>query len=176
MTFPNIFGAISTALPSPFRFALAAIGMGGLALAATAPSQAAESIGINQSVALRVINDFRAENGLGALSISAGLMQVAGDHSDAMANSASTSHTVGGSLASRVRAGGVRYSAIAENVSSGQRSYASAMDAWVRSPGHRHNLLRANLTSIGFAGSSEGGRNYFTQVFAAAPRGFLSAL
>ena len=93
-----------------------------------------------------------------------------------MADSDQTNHTVGGSLSSRVRAGGFKYSAIAENVGSGQRNYAAAMDAWVRSPGHRSNLLRPNLTSIGFAGSREGGRNYWAQVFGAAPRGFLSAL
>jgi len=173
----NIFGASSTLMSRTARMTLAAIGVAGLALCATvAPSQAADGIGFDQNAALRVVNSFRAENGLRPLTISSRLMQVAEEHSDSMANSDQTNHTVGGSLASRVRGGGVKYSAIAENVSSGQRSYAAAMDAWVRSPGHRQNLLRPNLTSIGFAGSREGGRNYFTQVFSAPPRGFLSAL
>ena len=177
MTNLNVFGATRTRMFRTARMTLAAIGLAGLGITATvAPSQAADGIGFDQTAALRVVNNFRAENGLGPLTISARLMQVAEQHSDSMANSDQTNHTVGGSLASRVRGGGVKYSAIAENVSSGQRSYAAAMDAWVRSPGHRQNLLRSNLTTIGFAGSREGGRNYFTQVFAAPPRGFLSAL
>jgi len=159
------------------RLTLAAIGMAGLALCTTvAPSQAADGIGFDQNAALRAVNSFRAENGLRPLTINSRLMQVAETHADLMADSNQTNHTVGGSLSSRVRAGGFKYSAIAENVGSGQRNYAAAMDAWVRSPGHRSNLLRPNLTSIGFAGSREGGRNYWAQVFGAAPRGFLSAL
>jgi uncharacterized protein YkwD len=55
-----------------------------------------------------------------------------------------------------------------ENVASGQKSFGDAMHFWEESPGHRTNLLRANVTAIGVAmAKSSSGRAYWTLVLGA---------
>jgi uncharacterized protein YkwD len=177
MTFPKLFGANSTAMSKTSRPFIPALALAGLVLGAgLSPSAAADSVGFNQSAALRLVNDFRAENGVGPVRIDERLMQVASSQSDAMADQDRLGHSVAGSLSRRVRNSGVTYSAIAENVGAGQSSFSGAMDRWTRSPVHRQNILRSNLTSIGFAGAQAGGKIYWTEVFSASPRGFMSAL
>lgn len=177
MTFPKLFGAIRTAMPKISLKVIPALALAGLALGAgLSPSIAADSVGFNQNAALRMVNAFRADNGVGPLRIDERLMQVASTQSDAMADQDRLGHSVAGSLASRVRSSGLKYSAIAENVGAGQDSFSGAMERWMQSPAHRQNLLRSNLTSIGFAGSHAGGKIYWTEVFSASPRGFISAL
>ena len=177
MTFPKLFGANSTAMSKFTRQTLPALAIVGFVLGASlSPSVAASAIGFNQNAALRLVNNFRAENGAAPLRLDSQLMQVARTQSNAMADRNKVGHSVAGSLSSRMRNGGVKYSAIAENIGAGQSTFAAAMNRWIRSPGHRKNILRSNLTSIGFAGSQNGGRNYWTQVFSAPPRSFISGL
>lgn len=177
MTLSKLFGACSTPMPKIGRQNLLALVLAGLVLGAgLSPSTAADSVGFDQNAALRLVNDLRADNGVGPVRIDQRLMQIASTQSDAMADQGSLSHSVGGSLSSRMRSGGVRYSAIAENVGAGQSSFSGAMNRWMRSPAHRQNILRGNLTAIGFAGSQSGGKIYWTEIFSAPPRGFSFGL
>jgi uncharacterized protein YkwD len=61
---------------------------------------------------------------------------------------------------------GGRFHFVGENIAAGYPSVAVTCAAWMRSAGHRANILRASYTSIGagFARGGEYGR-YYVQVF-----------
>ena len=55
---------------------------------------------------------------------------------------------------------------VAENIAMGQRNSEQAMLSWMRSPGHRANILNPRYRSIGIAGfMSPGGTCYWCQQF-----------
>ena len=63
---------------------------------------------------------------------------------------------------------GYRYSYLAENVAAGQRSPQSVVDSWMKSSGHRKNILNPKVTEIGVGYSSvsrDRYGTYWTQVF-----------
>ncbi|KAA0971149.1 CAP domain-containing protein [Aureimonas fodinaquatilis] len=132
---------------------------------------ATEPLPINRQAALASVNQFRAQNGLPPLRINSQLMAAAQVQSNAMAAQDRLDHNAGGRLPGRVAAAGYNWSTTAENIGRGYANYSAAMAGWIGSSGHRRNLLNPNVTEIGFAGarSVNGGRNYWTQVFA-APR------
>jgi uncharacterized protein YkwD len=119
-----------------------------------------------------LINEKRAENGLPELKWSEEVAKVARLHSQNMANSKFFSHQGLDGLRVDDRAyslGVKRWQSIGENIAS-NRGFGSptevAVDAWMRSPGHRGNILN-NLwqeTGIGVAVDNDG-KYYFTQVF-----------
>ena len=47
----------------------------------------------------------------------------------------------------------------------GRRSEEAAIDTWMRSPGHRENILPPDFTDTGVGVCREGTTYYFTQVF-----------
>jgi uncharacterized protein YkwD len=62
-----------------------------------------------------------------------------------------------------------RVTAAAENVAYGNLSSEAVVDGWIKSPGHRKNML-GNFTLIGI-GTAKGKGNivYFTQIFISKP-------
>ena len=54
----------------------------------------------------------------------------------------------------RVQAAGVPVRAVAENIAQGHPTGAAVLDGWLRSPGHRTNLLNCDYThhGVGLAG------------------------
>ncbi len=125
-----------------------------------------------QVVAL--INQERANAGLGALSSNGSLTSAARGHSNDMASNNYFGHTGsnGSDLASRLSAAGYAYLAAAENIYAGQGSslnnpYA-AVSAWMGSEGHRANILNGTYTEIGvgyWCDSNSEYEGYFTANF-----------
>lgn len=72
----------------------------------------------------------------------------------------------GSSLADRAVRFGYRYSTVAENVASGQLSPDHVLRSWMRSRGHRKNILRTDVDHMGvaFVRASDG-RLFWTQLF-----------
>ena len=59
------------------------------------------------------------------------------------------------------------FSGAAENIAYGQRSPEAVMKIWLKSPGHRSNILNSSFTEIGCGMSiSENGRLYWCVCFA----------
>ncbi|MET0467264.1 MAG: CAP domain-containing protein [Aeromicrobium sp.] len=56
-------------------------------------------------------------------------------------------------------------SAVGENVATGFTSPKANVKAWLRSPGHRRNLLSKTYTRLGIGVAKAGGRTYTVQVF-----------
>jgi uncharacterized protein YkwD len=121
------------------------------------------------------INRVRVERGLAKLVPSPQLAEVARAHSEDMARRGYFDHRTpdGVGPADRVKAQGIRYSSMAENiaVNAGMDSPVDvAVQGWIESRHHRENLLNAVFvqTGVGVA-SSEDGEIYFTQLFLTPP-------
>lgn len=103
---------------------------------------------------LRLHNQARAERGLGKLCVSATLTKAARAHSREMIDRdyfAHNSHN-GETPAARLRRFGYDWRTYGENVAWGSGPYASPQsrfETWMKSPGHRTNILNRKFREIG---------------------------
>lgn len=139
----------------------------------TSTSNPLQSI-IDQVVTLT--NDFRRQNGLPALTLNNKLSAAAQTHSQNMAVQDFFSHTGkdGSTPSNRISAAGYNWSTAAENIAAGYSTANDVVQGWINSPGHRANLLNANLKDIGvgyyYLANDTGSQNwnyYWTQDFGA---------
>ncbi|SDN07256.1 uncharacterized protein, YkwD family [Psychrobacillus sp. OK028] len=110
-------------------------------------------------------NQERAKAGLKALQIDTKLTQSAQAKSQDMKNKNYFSHTspTYGSPFDQMKSMGITYKSAAENIAMGQRSPQEVVDAWMKSPGHKANIMNASFTHIGVGLSDSG--YYWTQQF-----------
>src|SRR5688572_4572345 len=119
------------------------------------------------------VNRERVARRLPALTWSDGLANEARKHSEAMDRRKFFGHRdpIRGPLSDRLRAAGIEYKACAENLyqQSGLPDPASeAIRAWLRSRGHRSNLLSRVYRSTGVGVAVTSGNRYtVTQIFLA---------
>ena len=135
----------------------------GLAASGTsAVGSSAASTYIARVVALT--NTQRRMHGCRALTVNATLTRVAQVHTTDMAAHNYFSHYSrnGASPSDRMTAAGYRYSYAAENIAAGQPNADVVMVAWMKSPGHRANILNCHLTQIGVGYSVNPGSTYNT--------------
>ena len=99
--------------------------------------------------AVGLINSFRAQNGLGPVSVDPALIETARYQAVAMASRDVLSHEVAGDFTTRMNNAGFVYANATENVGAGHTSVADAINAWIRSPHHRENMLMKDATRIG---------------------------
>jgi uncharacterized protein YkwD len=119
-----------------------------LALAAPAAAQGTTA-GASEQALLRAVNDARAQRGLAPLDVDAALVRAARSHSRTLLERDVLTH---GDFASRLRRFGARGALLAENLAWATGPYAHAraiVRAWLRSPGHRENLLHPGYRRIG---------------------------
>lgn len=124
---------------------------------------------------LNLTNQERSEKGLKPLKLNNQLINIAEDHSQSMAINDFVAHkdpTDGSSSQDRIEDGGYKWSRWGENVAAGQSTPEDVMNGWMKSPGHRSNLLNPNFTEMGigyeFLANDKGSVNYnhyWTQVF-----------
>ena len=116
------------------------------------------------------VNRRRRESGLAPLAAEPRLTRAARLHTANMAARRELSHTISGTttstLQSRLADVGYRYSRIAENIAYGAISVDEVMGGWMRSPGHRTNIMNPvyTETGVGIARASNGDL-YYCQVF-----------
>ncbi|WP_313890797.1 CAP domain-containing protein [Psychrobacillus sp.] len=110
-------------------------------------------------------NKERAKAGLKALQMDAKLTQSAQAKSQDMKNNNYFSHTspTYGSPFDQMKSFGITYKSAAENIAMGQRSAAEVVDSWMKSPGHKANIMNPSYTHIGVGLSNSG--YYWTQQF-----------
>lgn len=116
-------------------------------------------------------NQARLDNGLTPLIWDTGLWRLARDHSESMARIGYFDHETpqGFQLKDRARSLGIRFKVIGENIAY-NKGYsdpgAFAVERWMKSGGHRANILYPSFQSsgIGIYISSDGSV-YLTQVF-----------
>jgi uncharacterized protein YkwD len=83
----------------------------------------------------------------------------------------------GSKFSTRIKRQGYSYGAAAENIAAGQSSAGAVFKSWMRSSGHRRNILNCRMKETGIAmvyqpddrpirGNSSALRYYWVQVFA----------
>lgn len=99
---------------------------------------------------VQLVNQARAQEGCGALSVDDRLAAAAKGHSDDMAARGYFSHTSqdGRSAGDRMSAAGYP-SPGGENIAQGQRGAEEVHEAWMNSDGHRANILNCGYATIG---------------------------
>ena len=116
------------------------------------------------------INRLRTEQGLSALVPDARLAEVARDFSCRMARDDAFGHVspTGQTFMDRVLAAGRDYRSAAENVAknvNAKNPVERAVQGWMKSPGHRDNILSREFTVTGIGVCARGAAFYFTQIF-----------
>jgi uncharacterized protein YkwD len=119
---------------------------------------------------LRLVNVERSTNGCDPVSADTTLAGVARAHSRDMAEKGYFDHDSpdGRDPFQRMRDAGYRYSWAAENIAAGQSTAASVMSSWMKSAGHRANILNCKLTELGvglWKDADSQYRIYWTQDF-----------
>ena len=120
---------------------------------------------------IRLTNRKRRKFGLDPLSGDALLNQAAQAHVDDMDSVGRYLGHVssdGSSLSDRIDAAGYKWRSIRENAASGQVSARQVVKGWMKSPGHRANILSEDISEIGvgFAVDDQTGTTYWIQKFA----------
>jgi len=96
-----------------------------------------------------LVNQYRASHGLPDLVVDTAIVDLAEEHSAAMARAGRLNHD---DFPSRVRRSELPI--CVENVGWNYRSPESQMDAWRASPGHNRNMLDARVERIGIGAVS----------------------
>ncbi|MDT4993040.1 MAG: hypothetical protein QOH97_2932 [Actinoplanes sp.] len=120
-----------------------------------------------QSDVVSWTNHQRVKSGCKALSLNAGLTRAGRDHSAWMARTGTFSHIGSGGSAfdARIRTAGYRKPS-AENIAMGYRTGADVVNAFMKSPGHRANILNCQSKTVGVgAVYSTNGTPYYTEDF-----------
>jgi uncharacterized protein YkwD len=149
------------------QLAIAVAALAGMVVVAQPAEAAAVSWQTLQSDIVYWTNHQRTRNGCAALKVDNRLVRAARDHSAWMARTRTFSHvgSGGSTFVTRVEATG--YTApLGENIANGYRTAIDVMNAWMKSPGHRANILNCRAKSIGVgAVYASNGNPYYTQEF-----------
>ncbi|PHR59354.1 MAG: hypothetical protein COA43_09480 [Robiginitomaculum sp.] len=107
----------------------------------------------NINIALADFNTYRATKGLKPVILNDKLNAASEVHARDLAAHGIISHTGtdGSAHADRVKRQGYKFSLVAENVATGQKSWEEVFKAWQDSPGHDENLLLEDVTDFGIA-------------------------
>ena len=117
-----------------------------------------------EQAVLKLVNDQRAVKGCKALVIDDRITTAAQAHSTDMATKNYFSHTSkdGRTFDQRMRDAGYPKPG-GENIAMGYPTPAAVMDGWMKSQGHRENILNCEFTAMGVGLDTRG--NYWTQNF-----------
>jgi uncharacterized protein YkwD len=141
-----------------------------IALFAPAPAPAGEAV---ERAVLQAVNGVRRQHNVPPLKPEPALAEIARRHSCDMAKRGFFSHTTpdGGSMRDRLVAGRVRYREAGENLAmmEGPDPAKRALDGWMKSPGHRENMLSPAFTTTGIGACRAGRAVYLTQLFIRPP-------
>ena len=137
--------------------ALALLGFSGCAGTDVAPPSGqpsfyrnlAEGGQLDPAAAMSMISGYRANNGLGAVTLDPALMKLAEEHSRAMVSRDKLDHNVGKAFQQRIH--GYNAKVAVENISAGYHTLAEAFSGWRDSPPHRANMLKSGVTRMGIA-------------------------
>ncbi|HWD82800.1 MAG TPA: CAP domain-containing protein [Kribbella sp.] len=100
---------------------------------------------------LTLTNQERAKSGCGPLTFDTSLTNAAEEHAADMVDQHYFAHDSldGRSPFDRMKAAGFRGGSMAENIAVGYSTPAAVVAGWMKSPGHRANILNCGYTVIG---------------------------
>jgi uncharacterized protein YkwD len=149
------------------RLALAAVAPAAAVMFFASPAEAATPVTTMQADIATLTNVQRKSHGCGAVTVNANITTAARAHSVWMAKTGTFSHTGSGgsNFSVRLKAAGYKKPG-GENIAWGYRSANDVVQAWMKSPGHRANILNCKFKTVGVgAAYSANGTAYFTQDF-----------
>lgn len=114
-------------------------------------SMAAHNAELDAAAAASMISGYRANSGLGAVSLDPTLMKLAQEQSQAMARRNMFDHAAAGEFSKRLKRAGLEAGTAVENIGAGYHTLAEAFSGWRDSPPHRTNMLRREATRMGIA-------------------------
>ncbi|MBO0651312.1 CAP domain-containing protein [Streptomyces triculaminicus] len=117
-----------------------------------------------------MVNAERARHGCSPVTVNAKLQAAAQGHSDDMAARDYYAHTSpdGRGPGDRISAAGYRWSTYGENIFKSPKDARTAMDGWMKSPGHRANILNCAFKEMGVGVNFSSNGPWWTQNFAAS--------
>jgi hypothetical protein len=120
---------------------------------------------------LRLVNNFRVENGLSTVRLNQNLNKAAFNHSKDMADNNYFDHVGlnGSTFSQRLKNAGYVGSPHSENIAAGNAAVLATFNQWKNSTtGHRENILNKNSNEMGIGHATKSGSeftHYWTQVF-----------
>jgi uncharacterized protein YkwD len=142
-------------------------------LSAVAAPSAALQPSSEEQLFFREANAERTARGLTAYKWDETLAAAARKHASLMAKTEELSHHLAGEppLDERAAQAGARFSSVGENIAIGPETL-SIHDDWMRSPGHRANILNERFTALGVGVVEEKGEFYAVEDFSTAVENF----
>ncbi|MBQ9931068.1 MAG: serine protease [Firmicutes bacterium] len=131
-------------------------------------SQLSDSLSTAEKQVAQLVNEERAAEGLAPLELNGELSAVAQAKARDMAEKGYFSHTspTYGTPSEMVKSFGLTYRAVGENIAKGYLTADSVMTGWMRSSGHRANILSDAYSEIGVGCAEDSnGTLYWVQLF-----------
>lgn len=116
------------------------------------------------------VNGHRANAGLAPVAVDERLTSAAQSHANDLAHRGVLTHTGSGGTdaGQRISVYGYGWTTWAENAAAGQRTPAEVMNAWMKSAGHKANILNGSMVNIGVAAAvGSNGVTYWVMELAA---------
>jgi uncharacterized protein YkwD len=114
---------------------------------------------------LALVNAERQKAGLSALRTGDAISRAAGIRAEELLEVFSHERPDGSSCFTVLAAEGVSYSAAGENIAMGQSTAEKVMDSWMKSSGHKANILSDDFNVIGIGCFEYDGTYYWVQLF-----------
>lgn len=114
---------------------------------------------------LRLTNQYRAEAGVGALTLDSKLSNAAQKRAVELVSKASHERPDGRDCFTILDEYNINYNLCGENIAYGQANGVSAAKWWRNSPGHYANMIGRGFKKIGIGVHNQGGRLYYVQLF-----------
>lgn len=114
---------------------------------------------------LRLVNVERTKAGLSAYTTNKTITSAANKRAQEISVSFSHTRPNGSSFASVLKEYGLTYTAAGENIASGQKTPKDVVSAWMKSTGHRANILNKRFKKLGIGVYQKNGKIDWTQEF-----------
>ena len=118
-----------------------------------------------ESEVIRLVNDERAKQGLKKLIFDDGASKAAHIRAKEIVKSFSHTRPDGTSCFTAAKEAGVTYRTAGENIAYGYKTPAQVVTGWMKSEGHRKNILSSSFSKIGVACFENSGTLYWSQFF-----------
>lgn len=106
---------------------------------------------LDEQAAAAAISRYRAQHGLGPVSLDRSLISAASFQAQANARAGRLSHEIAGSFDSRMAGAGFGRRYASENLSAGSETFDQVLARWKASPEHNRNMLMPQLRRVGIA-------------------------
>ncbi|MBB2962729.1 CAP domain-containing protein [Methylobacterium sp. R2-1] len=106
---------------------------------------------LDEQAAAAAISRYRAQHGLGPVTLDRSLITAASFQAQANASAGRLSHEIAGSFDSRMASAGFGKRYASENLSAGSETFEQVLARWKASPEHNRNMLMPQLRRVGIA-------------------------